>query len=135
MQRKYKMFIFALDYRRCIMTHNDEKKHRCIATEWWWGTNLSFILEDGIGIVEMQFDNNMPNVAYIKGLIIDHRERRKGYATQLMGICHAYARDNKKMFMELSVNKNEDWLVEWYKRCGFNILSFDDNEYLMIKWI
>ena len=92
-----------------------------------------FILEDGVGCVEMQFDNKMPNVAYVRGLMVAERERRKGYGTELLNICHGYARDHRKQFMQLSVEIENKWLVEWYKRFGFVILNEEDHEYLMIK--
>jgi len=108
-------------------------KHRAIYTRWWWGNNYTIILENGVGTVELQFDENMPYVGYVKGLVVDSRERRKGYATELMNLCHAYARNEKMHFLELAVNKEEDWLCEWYRRLGFDILSSDEHEYLMIK--
>lgn len=108
-------------------------KHRAILTNWWWGKNLNIILENGLGVVELQFDDTMPNVAFVKGLIVDKRETRKGYARELMKLCHAYAKDNGKRWLQLSVNKDDRWIYEWYERLGFDVISVDEHEYNMMK--
>ena len=101
--------------------------------KWWWGCTFTLIVGDGLGIVEVQFDDNYPSVAFIKGLSVIESERQKGLGKELIDQCVLIALREQKQFLQLSANKKKDWLVRWYKRLGFVIYMTDDNEITMLK--
>lgn len=101
--------------------------------EWWWGKSITIISENAKGMVEVQFDENMPGVGFIKNLSVVEEARRNGIGTALVMQCEDYARIYGKSFVQLTADKNKEWLVEWYKSMGYVITSVDDHEYLMTK--
>lgn len=104
-----------------------------IETEWWWGTNISVADEDGL--FEVQLDKSMPNVAFVRGLIVKNSSRRKGVGTRMMSLAEDIARKHGKRIMELDADKENEWLWKWYERLGYVILSEDDHNYCMIKML
>lgn len=102
---------------------------------WWWGKTITLVSKDGYSTVELQFDNNYPSIAFIKGLSVFTSRRNEGYGTELMGCCEAIAKKEGMTFLQLSANKEQDWLVEWYKRLGFVVIMKDENEFTMLKKI
>lgn len=101
--------------------------------QWWWGISETLIAQNGVGVVEIQFDNDMPNVGYIKGLSVLENYRKSGLGTELLKACEKKAREKKMKFLQLDVEQDKEWLKEWYKRLGFEILSREKNVYVMIK--
>lgn len=100
---------------------------------WWWGFSETYITNDGAGIVEIQFDYDMPNTGYIKGLSVLEGHRCKGIGTELINACVCSAVNRGMKFLQLDVEQDKEWLREWYKRLGFEILSREKNTYIMIK--
>ena len=45
---------------------------------WWWGKSITLIHKEGWASVEIQCDNDSPNVAFIKNLIVFEYKRKKG---------------------------------------------------------
>ena len=85
---------------------------------WWWGKTITLLSTDGYSTVELQFDNSLPNMAVIKGLMVFSTRQREGYATEMMNLCEHIAKKEGAKFLQLSVNKEQGWLVDWYKRLG-----------------
>ena len=102
---------------------------------WWWGKTITLVSKDGYSTVELQFDDNYPTIAFIKGLSVFQTRRKEGYGTEIMGCCEAIAKKEGYTFLQLSVNKEQDWLVEWYKHLGFVIIMKDEHEFTMLKTI
>ena len=102
---------------------------------WWWGKTITIVSRDGYLIVEIQFDNNYPSIAFIKGLSVFPTCRKKRYGTELIGYCEDIAKKEGMSFLQLSANKEQDWLVEWSKRLGFVVIMKDENEFTMLKKI
>ena len=100
---------------------------------WWWGKTITLVSKDGYSTVELQFDDNYPSIAFIKGLSVFSTHRKEGYGTEIMGCCEAVAKKEGYTFLQLSVNKEQDWLVEWYKHLGFVIIMKDEHEFTMLK--
>ena len=59
--------------------------------------------------------------------------RRQGIGTELIKNALAVARKYGKVFAELNVDKNKDWLVAWYSSLGFQITYIGKDEYTMTK--
>lgn len=100
---------------------------------WWWGISVNIVRKDGAGMVEVQFDREMPETCYIKGLSVSDSHRRQGIGKSLLLLCEIIAKQEGKTLLELSVEKSNEWLFEWYKRLGFHVIRIDDNTFEMIK--
>lgn len=111
----------------------DLEKYFVHDNSWWWGVSYNIICKDGNGIVEVQFDREMPNTCYVKGLSVSDSHRQQGIGKELILLCESIARQEKMQFLELSVEKGNGWLFEWYKRMGFRVLRIEDNVFDMIK--
>ena len=96
--------------------------HNCT---WWWGETVKIILSSGQGIIEVQLDKSTPNIAYLSGLSVLPECRRKQLATNV-------SIDKGKKFLQLTADKTNEWLVNWYKRLGFEIWSEEEHQYVMI---
>lgn len=101
---------------------------------WWWGKSVDVIREDGKAIVCVKFDEKtFPMTAYICDLSVLEKDRKQGIGWCMIQHALAVARNNGMKFARLHVDRTKDWLIEWYERLGFDILSQDDNEYEMIR--
>ena len=100
---------------------------------WWWGCTITIIIGEGFGTVDVQFDDNFPSVAFIKGLSVIESERKKGLGKELIDQCVILALRENKQFLQLSFIKENDWLVRWYKRLGFITYMTDEHELTMLK--
>lgn len=100
---------------------------------WWWGKTITLVSKDGYSTVELQFDYNYPSIAFIKGLSVFQTRRKEGYGTEIMGCCEAVAKKEGYAFLQLCVNKEQNWLVDWYKRLGFIVIMKDEHEFTMLK--
>ena len=103
--------------------------HNCT---WWWGETVKIILSSGQGIIEVQLDKSTPNIAYLSGLSVLLECRRQQLGKHLIEYATNVAIDKGKKFLQLSVEKNNEWLINWYKRLGFEIWSEEEHEYSMI---
>ena len=101
--------------------------------KWWWGSTATVIFGEGLGIVEIQFDDNYPSIAFIKGLSVLELHRRKGLGKELIDHCVSIALREKKQFLQLSVDKEQEWIVAWYQRLGFITILTDEHEFTMMK--
>jgi ribosomal protein S18 acetylase RimI-like enzyme len=100
---------------------------------WWWGVSYTLIAQNGVGVVDIQFDYDMPNTGYIKRLSVLENYRKEGLGTELINACTCIAVNKGMKFLQLDVQFDNEWLVNWYKRLGFEILSREENTYVMIK--
>lgn len=107
--------------------------YRQYVNTWWWGKTITLVSTDGYSTVELQFDNSLPNIAVIKGLMVFTTRQRKGYGTEMMNLCEYIAKKEEMKFLQLSVNKEHVLLVNWYERLGFTIIQIDEHEYTMLK--
>ena len=103
--------------------------HNCT---WWWGETVKIILSSGQGIIEVQLDKSTPNIAYLSGLSVLPESRRNQLGTQLIAYATKVAIDKGLKFLQLTADKTNEWLVNWYKRLGFEIWSEEEHQYVMI---
>ena len=103
--------------------------HNCT---WWWGETVKIFLPSGEGIIEVQLDKSTPNTAYLSGLSVLPECRCQQLGKQLIEYATNVAIDKGKKFLQLSAEKNNEWLVNWYKRLGFEVWSEEEHEYSMI---
>ena len=103
--------------------------HNCT---WWWGETVNIFLSNGEGTIEVQIEKSTPNTAYFRGLSVLPESRRHQLGTQLIAYATKVAIDKGLKFLQLTADKNNDWLVNWYKRLGFEIWSEEEHEYVMV---
>ena len=115
------------------MTYKGMHNYIYHVNTWWWGKTITLVSKDGYSTVELQLDDNYPSTAFIKGLSVFSTRRKEGYGTEIMGCCEAVAKKEGYTFLQLSVDKEQDWLVEWYKHLGFVIIMKDEHEFTMLK--
>lgn len=101
-------------------------------SKWYWGFTEAIVMYGGIGLVEVQFDKDT-NYAFIRGLSVHHKLRRHGVGKELMETCEQRARKYGRAYMQLSVHKDKDWLARWCSSLGYDVISQDEHEYVMIK--
>lgn len=111
----------------------DTERYNVHDNAWWWGTSYNIIRKDGAGMVEVQFDKEMPETVYLKGLSVLRDKRRQGIAKELISLCESIGRQSDMAFLRLSVEKSNEWLFDWYKRLGFHVLFVEDNVFEMVK--
>lgn len=105
----------------------------CHTNEWYWGKTVDIIHKKGIGIICVKLEDDYPVTAYICDLSVFVLNRRHGIGTELIKNALAVARKYGKVFAELNVDKNKDWLVAWYSSLGFQITYIGKDEYTMMK--
>lgn len=102
---------------------------------WWWGKSITIVHKKGFGLIEVQFDNDIPNIAYIKGLSVFEYMRKKGIGTELLQLAEEISQKHETKFLRLSVDKTKDWLVQWYTNKGYITTGVDEHEFLMTKTV
>lgn len=101
--------------------------------KWWWGETLTLVARDGLSTVEIQYDDNYPTIAFIKGLSVYQSARQEGIGTELLKLCEEIAKNEGYLFTQLTANKEQEWLVKWYKSSGYQIIMKDEHEFTMLK--
>lgn len=113
----------------------EKKKINRIDGEWEWGHSI-YININGIALAEIQIHNNMQNAPIIGNLIVHEDHRKQGLATELLDICEKIIKDEyNSEFSFLYCRKGNDELLNWYKKKGYHILRYDDQDYHMIKFL
>lgn len=101
---------------------------------WPWGKSVKIIASDGLATVDMSFDNNNPGVCFISGLSVVPPKRNQGIAKHLMSVCESYCRDNN--IFRIDINSIlTDWVLEFYKKCGYLPLEQKDGLMMMYKFL
>lgn len=113
----------------------DTEKYYVHTNTWWWGISYSIARKDGVGLIEIQFDNDLPETAYVKGLSVMKCNRKQGVGSEMLSLCEDVARQKGMSFLRISVEKNNNMIFEWYKRKGFHVLCVDEHVFEMIKFI
>lgn len=101
-------------------------------SRWYWGFTEAIVMYGGVGLVEVQFDKDT-NYAFVRGLSVHQKLRKYGIGRELMEVCEERARKYGRAYMQLSVHKDKDWLPKWYVSLGYDIISQDEHEYVMMK--
>lgn len=90
-------------------------KHK---NSWVWGKSTIIVLEDGLGIVTISFENDNPDEATITGLSVHESARRRGLGTELVRLAEEEARDNGAKRVVLFSDENT-FTYKWYQSLGY----------------
>lgn len=101
---------------------------------WYWGDTIKIITNDGRGTIRVSFDKEWPCAATIDSFSVVETARNKGIGKQLLEKAEQAAKDydNHIKYVLLDAEKNS-WVVDWYKRCGYEVIKETDNCYTMEK--
>ena len=103
-------------------------------SHWYWGDTIKIITNDGKGTIRVSFDKELPCAATIDSFSVVETARNKGIGKQLLEKAEQAAKDydNNIKYVLLDAEKNS-WVVDWYKRCGYEVIKETDNYYTMEK--
>ena len=100
---------------------------------YWWGHSQHIIIDNGCGIITCSFIDDEPNTCWLSSLSVVEEKRKQGRGTRLIELAKMLAADNDCTALMLRVEKNVEWLVNWYKRLGFVIDdSYEDEHYVQM---
>lgn len=101
---------------------------------WHWGDTIKIITNDGRGTIRVSFDKEWPCAATIDSFSVVETARNKGIGKQLLEQAEQAAKDYDThiKYVLLDAEKNS-WVVDWYKRCGYEVIKETDNYYTMEK--
>lgn len=110
----------------------DSLKYVVHRNTWIWGRTWEIITEDGVGIIKVSEDED--SIA-LSGLSVLPDHRRKGIGTLLI-------REAERIVKEeigdadicLSVETENEELIDWYRRLGYHILGRDQEYTDMMKF-
>ena len=88
---------------------------------WWWGKTNTLVYREAI--------------VFVKGVSVLSQNRRMGIGTEMLLLCEEIARIEGKQFLQLNADKENNWLVNWYKKLGYIIIAKDEHEFTMLKSI
>ena len=101
---------------------------------WPWGKTVRIIVGQGDAVVDMSFEDNNPGVCFLSGLSVIPPKRRQGIAKHLMLTCESYCKDNGIFRIDLN-SVLEDWVIEFYKKCGYSPIKEENGFMQMYKII
>lgn len=92
-----------------------------------WGIDYIFMEKNGnaVGRLYIYYDDN--NTAYIEGLHVSDKVRRKRIGTRLLNKILTKAKKHGALKCMLWCSTKE-WVYKWYERLGFNYYSNYDKE-------
>jgi len=91
---------------------------------WWWGKSSTFILDNGMGMVELSITDERTDAGCIHSLIVHESLRQRGIANGLLKVAEEHARKLCCEQVYLEARKGT-FLIPWYERRGYKI--YDEN--------
>ena len=95
---------------------------------WTWGESVLLVGFNGLGVIELYFEKKEPYVAYISGLSVLPKARRKGCATVLMREAERICYQREIFRIDLRSVK-EQFVMDFYHKLGF--VDIEEEEGLM----
>ena len=100
---------------------------------YYWGHQSRILLNNCIGCITIQYDNNYTDWGFLYGLSVNPVFRRKGYGKYLVQLAEADIKEHNLNTVKLDVDKTGCvWLVEFYNSLGYEVYD-EDNEYYYMK--
>ena len=105
-----------------------------IFSDYVWGKSSTLLDRKGRGSVTIQADNNYPNWGHVCDLCVVEWERRKGIGSALMVKSEEIVKECFGLNeVRLDVERYKDWMVEWYKKLGYEVINEYGHYYTMRK--
>ena len=102
-----------------------------IENKWNWGYCFDLICE-GCGLCNVEFKDGT-TWGYISGLVVHPSRQHQGIATRLMERAEEIVKEEGYDLVALSVEKQRKWVIEWYKRQGYEVYDEDPEYYYLRK--
>lgn len=114
-----------------------------IDNNWCWEHTTFLIDNEGRGLLYIVQRNDQPECITICGLQVMPEHQRKGIGNSLMNEAINIIKTEKDKVKEICLyaNKNDEWIINWYKKYGFEIVDdkyeYETKEYehYMIKYV
>lgn len=118
------------------------KYHNCYHhNEWPWGKSVTIITQDGMGMVDMDFEKSNPGVCYVSNLSVLPQYRKQGIATYLMHECIDYCltdnlENHDNPIFRIDINSvMEPFILDFYHKLGFEDIEESNGYMRMYKII
>ena len=95
-----------------------------IKNNWNWGYTIHLI-KNGCSHIEIEFKNDT-TWGYLSGLMVEPRRMKQGIATKLMQKAEEIIKREGLDLAVLSVDKDREWVKDWYERMGYEVYDEDD---------
>lgn len=105
-----------------------------IRNRWYWGENIHLISDGGYGLCELEFKDDT-SWGFISGLVVHPSIQNQGIATALIKKAEILTKEEGFTLTVLYVEKERKWLIDWYKRLGYEVYGGDDELYYMRKYL
>lgn len=92
---------------------------------------IDLFITSEYGLCRITIPNKTPTVAFLSTVIVDYKHRHKGIGNKLLDTAKLIA---KEYYCEvLTLQCDEGWKADWYKRKGFMIIGegYDPNMIIM----
>ena len=92
---------------------------------------IDLFITSEYGLCRITIPNKTPTVAFLSTLVVDDKHRRQGIGNKLLDTAKLIA---KEYFCDvLTLQCDEGWRIDWYKRKGFMIIGegYDPNMIMM----
>ena len=95
-----------------------------------YGIDL-FITTSEYGFCRITIPNKTPTVAFLSTVIVDDKHRHQGIGNKLLDTAKLIAKEYNCEVLTLQCD--EGWRTNWYKRIGFMIIGegYDPNKIIM----
>lgn len=94
------------------------------------GAGATYIVSD-CGIIRCDFEKEN-RVLFLSNLMVNENSRKRGEGRRLVEEAISLARSLGCDAVSLQVVRKTQWLVNWYERIGFSIVSYGFEEGLVI---
>lgn len=100
------------------------KKITEIKNSWNWGYAYH-LLKNNCGHIKIEFKNDT-NWGYLSGLVVEPRRLKQGIATKLIQKAEEIIKREGFDLAVLTVDKDREWVKDWYERMGYEVYDEDD---------
>ena len=92
---------------------------------------IDLFITSEYGLCRITIPNKTPTVAFLSTIIVDDKHRHQGIGNELLNIAKLIAKEYSCDVLTLQCD--EGWKIDWYKRKGFIIIGegYDSNMILM----
>ena len=102
--------------------------------DWPWGKSMMVISSRAEACVHLSFEDSNPGVCFLSGLSVLPERRRRGFATEIIGVCEQICKQMGVFRIDLN-SVLTDYVQEFYKRLGYLPIKEENGLMMMYKFI
>lgn len=104
------------------------------SNDWPWGKSMMVISSRAEACVQLSFEDSNPGVCFLSGLSVLPEQRRRGFATEIIGVCEQICEQMGVFRIDLN-SVLTDYVQEFYKRLGYLPIKEENGLMMMYKII